>query len=89
MDNAPQISAPAERRSENTRSEGSIALSRAGLFTFGVLGAFIVAGFLWFADPVSAACPFYTSDAADGLTPVALACARRIAERIILPRSLV
>lgn len=55
MDDATQISAQAERRGKATRSDRSIALARAGLFTFSVLGAFIVAGFLWFADQVSAA----------------------------------
>lgn len=35
----------------------ALSMPRAVLFSFGVLGAFVVAGFLWFADQVASAVP--------------------------------
>lgn len=55
MDNATQMDAPADGRVGTVESVRAQRLPPAALFSVGVLAAFIVAGFLWFADQVAAA----------------------------------
>jgi len=55
LDDVTHAEAQSGKRAQAARRTRALALPRLALFTAGVLGAFVVSGFLWFADQVSAA----------------------------------